>query len=261
MPESASDHTTADKSELLPSVSIVVPAYEASAIVAQELPAMLAAMQGHCTSLEVIVADDGSTDWAHTEKITLANGCRFVRLPNNQGKGSALRQGFAVATGDILLFTDCDVPFAYANMLAAITQVAEGQAAVCIGDRTLPASQYYLQISRIRKMGSNLIAFVGSRLLQGHIRDTQCGLKAFSRQAADMLFADTITQRFGIDFELLYLATRYQLPIGKVPVQLRVSYPSTLRILRDGLRTFAEIITAIVYHARRRKKNRRQSSH
>ncbi len=234
--------------------SLILPAYNAGKILETELPGIIQYLRSEHLDFEIIVVDDGSRDQPLTRDVCLANGCIFYGLKENSGKGAALRKGFSMAQGNYQVFTDCDLPFSYGNLLNIFKQLQSGDCQLVIGDRTHPASRYYLEISRVRKWGSNLISTIGSKLLQGHIRDTQCGLKGFTKAAAVNLFPATITQRFGIDFELLFLATRKNYLIHRIPVELRVTYPSTLKIIRDGFFTVAEIFKAIMTHGRSKKK-------
>lgn len=233
-------------------LSLILPAYNAAQVLQAELPGIIRFLKSQGVDYEIIVVDDGSKDQPLTRELCFANGCIFAGLSTNTGKGAALRKGFSLASGAIQVFTDCDLPFAYANLLEVYQTLGKGKADLVIGDRTHPSSKYYLEINPLRKWGSNLIAGIGSRLLQGHISDTQCGLKGFTRQSAARLFPVTQSNRFGIDFELLFLATKQRRSIHRIPVELRVSYPSTMRLLKDGPFTVWEIVRVIVIHGDRR---------
>src|SRR3989338_6972584 len=89
-----------------PEVSVIVPAYNEAA----NLPRLLEELQqldGGKT--EIIVVDDGSRD--QTAQVAQARGATVVRLPGNQGKGSALKAGFVVARGQFLVQIDADRQF------------------------------------------------------------------------------------------------------------------------------------------------------
>lgn len=235
-------------------LSLILPAYNAAEILEKELPGIIAFLQSKTVDYEIIVVNDGSNDWMKSGEICRQYGCIFEKLDQNSGKGAALRKGFGMARGSYMIFTDSDLPFSYDNLWHVYTLLKTEQYDLVIGDRTHPTSKYYPEINTIRRWGSNLISAIGSRLLQGHIRDTQCGLKGFSKESAAFLFPSSITMRFAIDFELLFLATQKKYRVCRVPVQLRVFYPSTLRLLKDGPNTVLEILKAIVFHGRNQKK-------
>lgn len=87
-----------------PSVSVIVPAYNAAATLPQCLAA-LAAQSYPRDAYEIIVVDDGSTD--HTADIARAAGVHVITQPN-AGPAAARNRGAAAASGEILLFTDSD---------------------------------------------------------------------------------------------------------------------------------------------------------
>jgi glycosyltransferase involved in cell wall biosynthesis len=100
-------------------VSIVIPCYNEVATLEKAIDAALKAPVG---SKEVIVVDDGSTDGT-SELIRNKLEQRVTRVifhEKNQGKGAALRSGFAVASGDVVLVQDADLeydPRDYENLL------------------------------------------------------------------------------------------------------------------------------------------------
>ncbi len=93
----------------LPSVSLVIAAYNEEAVIADKIRNALA-LHYPADRLQIIVASDGSTD--NTGAIVRSFGRQIVKLvalPQNCGKSSAQNLGAAAAEGDILLFTDADV--------------------------------------------------------------------------------------------------------------------------------------------------------
>ena len=68
----------------------------------------------------------------------------------------------------------------------------------------------------------------------GRGRDTQCGLKAFSREAASELLDASVMDRFAFDVELLYLADRLGMRVRDVPVEVVNSPVSSVRVASDG---------------------------
>src|SRR3981081_182961 len=91
--------------DLVPRISVVIPAFPASASIDRCLAAL-----AHQTlppeHYEVIVVDDGSTD--DTANRASRCGARVVRLPRNQGPAAARNAGLAAARGEIVVFTDSD---------------------------------------------------------------------------------------------------------------------------------------------------------
>ncbi len=237
-----------------PELSLIVPCYNSGVFLEKELPVIIDYLKQYLPDYELILVDDGSQDRDNAAVLARTYDCIYQKLPVNMGKGAALRQGFSIATGKVQVFTDSDFPFEPDAILSIQRIIGQGKAELAIGDRTNPHSEYYIQVSWIRKIGSYIIAGIGKKLLKNHIVDTQCGIKGFSAEAAKILFPATITNRFGIDFELLLLASRLELSIEKIPVRLRTNYPSSVNVVSDGLRIIKEIYLAIKHHGRNKKK-------
>lgn len=109
-------------------VTAIIPAYNE----ALRLPAVLAAVQAATLIDEIVVVDDGSTD--ETYAVAQAAGVRAIRLPENRGKGSALRSGAVAATGDLLLFLDADLRgLTPAQVDSLVRPVRDHQADMSIG--------------------------------------------------------------------------------------------------------------------------------
>lgn len=84
-------------------VTVIIPAFNE----AERIAAVLAAVRDARLVAEIIVVDDGSEDG--TAGAAEASGVRVIRLPRNEGKGSAMRAGAAAAPGEVLLFLDADL--------------------------------------------------------------------------------------------------------------------------------------------------------
>ncbi len=198
------------------------------------------------------MVDDGSKKNQAIQPLATAHSCQYIVLPHNQGKGAALRSGFQQAVGRVQVFLDADIPFEQDVLLAMYRLIATGKADIVIGDRTAADSVYYMQVSPLRKVGSYFISGIAKRVLRNDIIDTQCGVKGFSAAAAGALFPVSVIDGFGIDVELLYLAAVKKMTILKVPVKLRASHPSSVRIVRDGIKLIVDIFSAIRYHGRKK---------
>lgn len=235
-------------------LSVILPAYNASGILQAELAGLQSFLANENIRAQIIVVDDGSKDANETEKICRTHGVEYHKQMPNKGKGAALRLGFQKAAAPIIIFTDCDVPFQYRNLTTACRLLGNNETEIVTGDRTHPASVYFPAMPVVRNLGSYLIAGLAKRLLRYNLSDTQCGLKGFSRAAADSIMPKTVTNRFGIDFEILLIASGLGYRLIKIPVQLRVKYPSTLNIWKDGIFTVFEIFKAIWLHGSRKKR-------
>ena len=225
-----------------PALSFVVPAFNEE----KRLPVSLARIAEWLGSrtppvpAEVLVVDDGSSDRtaAVAEKTASGLGLSFrvIRLPENRGKGAAVRAGVLEARGEHVLVTDADLstPIEEVDkLLAAGTPVAIGSRGV---DTTLVKQRQPL----FRVASGKLFNLLVRLLVVSGIRDTQCGFKLFRADAAREVFSRATVDRFAFDVEALLLARRLGFAIAEVPV-LWFNSPDTRVGLGSGLEAFAAL--------------------
>lgn len=229
-----------------PDVSIVIPCYRAAALAREAVAPLRAAFDAAGLSWELIVVDDGGGDFTPTE-FAETPGVRLLCLAENRGKGAAVRHGMLTATGRTRLFTDVDVPFGIEPMIEIARRLLSGCADLVIGDRTLPGSDYRLQLTPSRRLASLVFtAFVGS-IVTGGLYDTQCGLKGLRGDVVDSLFPKLRIDRFAFDVELLYVALKRQWRIDRLPVRLVRNETSSVQLPRDAVRGAIDLFR-IRYH-------------
>lgn len=221
-----------------PRYSIIVPAYNERLRIGKTLEQILAHLRQESWNAEIVVVDDGSRDDTFQIVSGFATANRQVRViqnPGNQGKGYSVRNGMLNARGEILLFTDADLssPIAEATKLFS---ALDGGADVAIGSRWLDPSLQFQRQPLKRRIMSRVFNFYLRTLLGFSYRDTQCGFKAFSRRAAQMIFPRQRITRWGFDAEILYLAHRFHLKVAEVPVAWGHDERSTIHPWRDGMR-------------------------
>ncbi|HJT17780.1 MAG TPA: glycosyltransferase [Thermoanaerobaculia bacterium] len=219
-------------------LSIVIPAFNEEAVIGDTV----ADVQKHFRPDELIVVSDGSTD--RTDEIAANRGARVIRLPQNRGKGAAVRQGILDARGDVIAFIDADMPYRPENLERAIELVRTNAADLAIGARDLPESESDPSYPTRRKLAGRTLSLLIRVFLMRDITDTQCGLKAFRGDVARQLFSDSRIDGFGFDFEVLFLAHRRGLRIARVPVNLSHRHASRVRLVRDSLIMLRDLLRA-----------------
>ena len=153
---------------------------------------------------------------------------------HNRGKGFAVRTGMLAAAGERLVFTDADGAYGPGELERAVQALAA--APVAIGTRG-PDSDVPLA----RQVASRAFNHALHLLSDLPFADTQCGLKAFRRDAAHQLFGRARVNGFAFDVELLLLARQLGLPVAEVPVRARACWGSRVRVLADGRRMLGEV--------------------
>jgi dolichyl-phosphate beta-glucosyltransferase len=230
------------------SLSVVLPAYQQANTIASAVHQVRAACADHVGKLEVIVVDDGSTD--HTEgSARIAGADLVIRHPVNLGKGAAVRTGMLASSGQVVAFTDADMAYAPAQLLALAAAVGEG-ADVAVGSRRLGSSETLHQTGQIRKVTSKLFAGFVRAAIGISYSDSQCGIKAFSARVVPTLFGSARVDRFAFDVEILALADRLGLKVVEVPVTVDYGSPSTVSMVRDAPRMALDLLTVRLRVAR-----------
>ena len=189
--------------------------------------------------LEVVVVDDGSTDG--TADAALAAGAdQVVVLPQNRGKGAAIRAGVAAARGRTIAYTDADLAYSPDQLLRVLAGVEDGWD-VAIGNRRHAESTCVQGGGGLRDLGSRGVNLLAMGVLLSHPHDTQCGLKAFRSDVAKPVFALGRVDRFAFDIEVLHLVERHGWTVVEVPVQVAMGERTTVRLARDTLRLLRDL--------------------
>jgi dolichyl-phosphate beta-glucosyltransferase len=228
-----------------PRYSIVIPAYNEGERITAALDKVLQFTAAQDWTAEIIVVDDGS----HDDTAEIVRGyaarhpaVRLVQNPGNRGKGYSVRNGMLHAGGDLLLFSDADLSSPISEAPKLFAALAEG-AQVAIGSRWLQSELQTERQPLYRQFFGRIFNLLLWLILGLRYKDTQCGFKAFTRQAAQAIFPAQRIERWGFDPELLFLAGKFRLPVKEVPVEWAHDARSKISPLRDGTRMFVEMLT------------------
>jgi len=194
---------------------------------------------------EIIVVDDGSTDETAAVVTDIASQTALVRLVTlkpRRGKGAAVYAGVKVAQSDVIGFTDADLAYPPSDVAAARSCVVAGEADLVIGARDLPESACAARYPLTRRLSAWVFGGLVRALVFKGIPDTQCGLKVFSRDAALAIFPRLTVFGFAFDVEMLAIAMKLGLRIRPIPVHLSHSRESRVRLLRDSVAMFSDLL-------------------
>jgi glycosyltransferase involved in cell wall biosynthesis len=235
-----------------PRLSVVVPALREEQRIATTVTELRAALQHSvgADALEIVVVDDGSDD-ATAAVAEAAGADRVIRHPTNRGKGAAVRSGVLASGGSSIVFTDADLSYPAAQ-IARLLEDVEGGWDVIVGNRrhrqsrTLDPAGASTGIGgnrgRLRAVSGRLFNSVTRLALKGRYGDTQCGLKAFRRDAALRIFSTGRLDGFAFDVEVLLLGERLGLSIKEVPVDVRATAGTTVHLAVDASRMVRDVI-------------------
>ena len=225
--------------------SIVVPAYNEAERLTSSLQRVLTYIEESKWSAEIIVVNDGSGDGtaAVVQEFAQRNPrVRLIENPGNRGKGYSVRNGMLSASGQFLLFTDADLSSPIEEAPKLLAAIEDGQADVAIGSRYLRSELQTRKQPVHRRMLGRAFNLALRAILGLSYVDTQCGFKAFSRNAVNTIFPDMKIERWGFDPEILFLAKRYGLRVVEVPVSWAHDHRSKINPIRDGTRMFGELM-------------------
>ncbi len=220
-------------------LSIVIPAYNEAQRIVPTLISINEYAKRTKLRLEVIVIDDGSTD--ATEHAVTGLATEYIKLPQNSGKGAAVRKGMLLAKAPYVLMMDADgsAPISALDELYPHRETAD----VIIGSRHIEGSVIHIHQSLLRQTISYLANVCFRVILRLPYADTQCGFKLFSKDAAEMIFSQTLIDRWGFDVEVLKIAQVLDLKVLEVPIAWHDSRGGSLRAGRAAIYTFEEVIS------------------
>src|SRR5262245_44757165 len=205
-----------------PDLSIVIPAYNEAVRLPPTLARIIEYLEGRRLSYEILVVDDGSRDAtasvAADGLAALGARGRLIRQPRNMGKGAAVRAGVLASRGHLVLFTDADLSTPIEE-LEKLERAHAAGAHLALGSRAVDRRT----VERRQALGREILGRVFNLLVRlvavRGVRDTQCGFKLFTAEAAQAIFRQTRIDRFGFDVEVVALAQRRGLRMVEIPVR------------------------------------------
>jgi len=195
-------------------LSVVIPVYNEEATLAEVLNKVLAIPH----LLEVIVVDDGSTD--KTAEFAFAitaqdSRVRLERLGQNSGKTAALRVGFALTRGEVVIVQDADLEYDPAEIYDVIRPILEGHADVVFGSRFLVRRAtrvlYFYHF-----IANKMLTFLSNALTNLNMTDIETGYKAFRGEIIRNMII--VSNGFGFEVEATAKVAKLKPAIYEVPI-------------------------------------------
>jgi glycosyltransferase involved in cell wall biosynthesis len=216
-------------------VTLVVPFYNSgAAALRQTVRGAAIALTGAGVSWEIVAVSDGSTDGSEDGvRDLLSDSVHLVVLPENVGKGHAVRRGLVQGRGRYLGFVDGDGDIPVALLGDFVDVIRSQMPDIVVGSKRHPDSRVsYPGLRRAYSAGYQAV----TRLLFGlQVRDTQTGIKLARRQVLDDVLPLMREDRFAFDVELLALAQRIGYRhVVEAPVTIRRRVSSTVSMRTVG---------------------------
>jgi dolichyl-phosphate beta-glucosyltransferase len=220
---------------------VVVPAYNEGTRLGASLERITRYFHTQSIAFEVIVVSDGSTDDTAAIARSAGDAVRFFELPENRGKGAAVRTGVLESRGREILFTDADLSTPIEQWASMHKKLDEGYDVV-VGSRAHAQSQIEVRQPWYRERMGKIFNGILRCILPLELRDTQCGFKLFEAETAKRLFGAARIDGFAFDAEILYLAKRFDYRVAELPVPWFDSVPSRVHAVWHSLQMLKDLV-------------------
>ncbi|HZJ71739.1 MAG TPA: glycosyltransferase [Planctomycetota bacterium] len=226
-------------------ISVVIPVYNEAGCLREHVDALrplLTDLAGD--AWEIVLVDDGSSDGTGPEIAGLAAADRHVKGCShavNRGKGAAVRTGVLATRGDEVLFCDADMSTP-PETLREFLDVLKAGADVVVGNRKSGEAHIERWQPPLRTWLGLGFSRLSNALTGMSVSDYTCGFKLFRGEPGRAVFAEMQTDRWVFDVEFLARAARRGLVIREVPVTWRHVDDTRVRVLRDVIRSFSELL-------------------
>ncbi|MEK7102802.1 MAG: dolichyl-phosphate beta-glucosyltransferase [Patescibacteria group bacterium] len=225
-------------------LSVIIPAYNEESTIQSTVIAVADYLRAFVPDSEIIVVDDGSTDETKSiiRSLSLEIPLGSIVHITNKGKGAAVHTGMKAAKGERILFVDADMSTDI-KQYDALARALDDDADIAIGSRYLRESHIAVQQPWFRVMIGRIANSIIRLVFLPGIYDTQCGFKAFKREAA-LALADLQTMDgWSFDMELLVLARRLGYRIIEIPIVWQNSNRvSRFRSIHDAGKTLGDMV-------------------
>jgi dolichyl-phosphate beta-glucosyltransferase len=226
-------------------ISIIIAAYNEEKRI---IPSLLKVKE-YLTALdmdyEIIVVDDGSTDYTSKVVKDLTPDIphlKVIRYETNMGKGYALRKGILASKGEVVLLTDADLSTPVEELSRLLPLIYDNTCDIAIGSRALALSKIIKKQPWWRQSMGKLFNKIVKIVLLDDFSDTQCGFKMFSGDIARGLFKEARVNRFAYDVEILTLAKKKGYRISEVPIRWINSPESKVNPVKDSIQMLFDLL-------------------
>ena len=222
----------------MPSVSMVIPAYNEEKGIGSILTHLQAVMTKQEMEYEIIVVDDGSTDGT-VEVVQRQEGVRLIQHHTNRGYGAALKTGIRQATHDWIAIMDADGTYP-PNVLPQLLEEME-RCDMVVGARDLG------EVPRARRPAKWVLAKLAEYLAETQIPDLNSGMRIFRKDVA-LSYFNILPSAFSftITITIAFLSDHYLVRFLPIPYRRREGR-SKIRPLRDTLNFVQLLLRTTMY--------------
>ena len=226
-----------------PGVSVIVPAYNEEATIAQEVTSIRQALEATPFSpIEVLVINDGSTDG--TAELARAAGAAVISHPTNLGQGAAIKTGFAKAGGSYFVLIDGDGTYPTEDLPRLVSFIAESGYEQVVGDRQSEQGTLRLLRAVVKQLLRTFAAFLSGQA----VGDLNSGMRVLTREAA-LRYLPLVPEGFSNSTTLTLASLAHRGRIAFVPIdyKAREDGRSKFRPFGDTYNMILSIIRMVMY--------------
>jgi len=229
-------------------LSVVIPVYNEEATFQELVRRVVHAPILPNIVREIICVNDCSTDGTAAKidelpKLFPGEDFKIVHKPVNQGKGAALRDGFKLATGDLVIVQDADLEYDPDDYIKLILPIVEGKADVVFGSRFVSGAPHRV-LYFWHMLANRFLTFLSNAFTNLNLTDMEVCYKVFRKQVLDQITLKC--DRFGFEPEITA-------KVAKIRPRLRIfevgvayygrSYEEGKKITwKDGLKAVVAIL-------------------
>lgn len=213
-------------------ISVIIPVYNEKSTISE----IIARVRAVDLEKEIIIVDDGSTDGTSQQLAEIDGQFENVNVfshQKNQGKGAALRTGFAAASGEILIVQDADLEYDPREYEALLVPILDGRAEVVYGSRFLSGPHRVLFFWHY--VGNKFLTLLCDALSNLNLTDMETCYKLFKKEVLDDI--QLKSNRFGFEPEFTMKIAKKGFRVYEVPISYSGrTYEEGKKIgWRDGL--------------------------
>lgn len=198
-------------------ISVVIPVYNEEKTLLQ----LVDAVRRVACDKEIVLVDDCSTDGSWEVICSVPDGpaCKITKLRHevNRGKGAALRTGFAVATGDIVIVQDADLEYDPQEIPMVVKPIVDGKADVVFGSRFMGGGAHRV-LYYWHSVGNKFLTMLSNWFTNLNLTDMETCYKAFRREVLMDILPKLQQDRFGFEPEITSRVARAGLRVYEVGI-------------------------------------------
>jgi glycosyltransferase involved in cell wall biosynthesis len=214
-------------------LSIVIPAYNEEKRIKPTLESLVERFNGFCEILIVSESAD-KTDDIVTQFSKNSAVVKLITSSKRLGKGGAFKKGVKNSQGEIVMMLDSDLPVPVSDVEKVASYL--GEVDVAVASREVKGTKILVYPPLARVFAGKAFSRIFNALFKLNVKDTQCGCKAFKREALEDVLYTVESNGFEFDAELLFKCKKNGYTIKEVPVTWSYKSDSKLNLFKDTLK-------------------------